>query len=49
MQTFLPYRNFRKSLQSLDDKRLGKQRVETFQILNNLLGRPKKDGTPYKG
>ena len=49
MQTFLPYRNFKKSLESLDDKRLGKQRVETFQILNNLLGRPKKDGTPYKG
>lgn len=49
MQTFLPYKDFRRSLQSLDDKRLGKQRVETFQILNNLLGRPKKDGTPYKG
>ena len=49
MQTFLPYKDFKKSLESLDDKRLGKQRVETFQILNNLLGRPKKDGTPYKG
>ena len=49
MQTFLPYVNFKTSLEVLDDKRLGKQRVETFQILNNLLGRPKKDGTPYKG
>lgn len=49
MQTFLPYKKFRPSLESLDDKRLGKQRVETYQILNNLLGRPKKDGTPYKG
>jgi len=49
VQVFLPYRDFRRSLQSLDNKRLGKQRVETFQILNNLLGRPKKDGTPYKG
>jgi hypothetical protein len=49
MQTFLPYPDFLKSLQSLDNKRLGKQRVETFQILNAILGRPKKDGTPYKG
>ncbi len=49
MQTFLPYKDFRKSLESLDDKRLGKQRVETSQILNVILGRPKKDGTPYKG
>jgi hypothetical protein len=49
MQTFLPYPDFKKSLESLDNKRLGKQRVETFQILNAILGRPKKDGTPYKG
>lgn len=49
MQTFLPYNDFKKSLAVIDDKRLGKQRVESFQILNNLLGRPKKDGTPYKG
>ena len=49
MQTFLPYQDFRKSLESLDNKRLGKQRVETFQIINAILGRPKKDGTPYKG
>lgn len=37
MQTFLPYPDFRKSLLTLDDKRLGKQRVETYQILNTLL------------
>jgi hypothetical protein len=49
MQTFLPYSDFKKSLESLDNKRLGKQRVETFQILNAILGRPKKDGTAYKG
>jgi hypothetical protein len=49
MQTFLPYPDFQKSLESLDNKRLGKQRVETFQILNAILKRPKKDGTPYKG
>jgi len=33
MQTFLPYESFEKSLISLDDKRLSKQRVETFQLL----------------
>lgn len=36
MQTFLPYPSFRKSAQVLDDKRLGKQRVEAFQILKTL-------------
>ncbi len=39
MQTFLPYPNFEKSLKILDNKRLGKQRVEAFQILNILLKR----------
>lgn len=38
MQTFLPYADFHKSAQSLDYRRLGKQRVETLQILNSLLG-----------
>ena len=33
MQTFLPLPNLRKSLKCLDNKRLGKQRVETFQLL----------------
>lgn len=33
MQTFLPYPDFRKSLQSLDYRRLGKQRVEAYQII----------------
>ena len=32
MQTFLPYPNFEKSAQCLDNKRLGKQRVEAKQI-----------------
>lgn len=36
MQTFLPYKSFTKSLQCLDNKRLGKQRVEAMQILNAL-------------
>lgn len=36
MQTFLPYPDFAKSAQCLDNKRLGKQRVECLQILNAL-------------
>ncbi len=39
MQTFLPYPNIEKSLRVLDSQRLGKQRVEAFQILNILLNR----------
>lgn len=38
MQTFLPYESFEKSAECLDYKRLGKQRVEAFQILNALAG-----------
>jgi len=41
MQTFLPYPNLKKSLKVLDSRRLGKQRVEAFQILNILLNRTK--------
>ena len=33
MQTFLPYPDFKKSLQALDYRRLGKQRVEAYQII----------------
>jgi hypothetical protein len=36
MQTFLPYKSFTKSASVLDMKRLGKQRVETLQILQCL-------------
>lgn len=36
MQTFLPYSSYTKSAQVLDMRRLGKQRVETLQILNAL-------------
>lgn len=36
MQTFLPYPNFTRSARVLDNKRLGKQRVETKQILKAL-------------
>jgi len=38
MQTFLPYPEFDKSAKSLDMRRLGKQRVECYQILRTLLG-----------
>jgi hypothetical protein len=44
MQTFLPYANLQESVRVLDYRRLGKQRVETFQVLNILL-----DRTPTKG
>jgi len=37
MQTFLPYEDFAKSAAVLDRQRLGKQRVETLQIMNALL------------
>ena len=36
MQTFLPYADFQRSMESLDYRRLGKQRVEARQILKAL-------------
>jgi hypothetical protein len=39
MQTFLPYHNFERTMKVLDSRRLGKQRVEAFQILNIILNR----------
>jgi len=36
MQTFLPYPSIQASLNCLDNKRLGKQRVEALQIINAL-------------
>jgi hypothetical protein len=44
MQTFLPYPDFVKSAQCLDYRRLGKQRVEAYQILNILTGDTQKKG-----
>ncbi len=38
MQTFLPFESFEESAACLDNKRLGKQRVETLQIVESLLG-----------
>ena len=40
IQTFLPYPDFNKSASVLDDKRLGKQRVECLQILQTLAKGP---------
>jgi Pyrimidine dimer DNA glycosylase len=36
VQTFLPYPDFIRSAQALDQKRLGKQRVEAIQVLRGL-------------
>jgi hypothetical protein len=44
MQTFLPYPDIKKSLKVLDSQRLGKQRVEAYQILNIILNRTKTKG-----
>jgi len=38
MQTFVPYDSFEMSAKVLDMKRLGKQRVETLQLLNAATG-----------
>ncbi|MBE7323547.1 MSMEG_6728 family protein [Nocardioides sp. Y6] len=37
MQTFLPHPDFEASAHALDDKRLGKQRVEAIQVVRGLL------------
>jgi len=44
MQTFLPLPDFKASIEVLDYRRLGKQRVETYQVLNILLGRTDTKG-----
>lgn len=38
MQTFLPFESFSESAKILDNKRLGKQRVEAYQIMRALTG-----------
>lgn len=47
MQTFLPYADFKMSAKVLDRQRLGKQRLEVYQLLNSI-DRLKK-GENYKG
>lgn len=44
MQTFLPFADFHLSANSLDYRRLGKQRVETKQILQTILSPGEKRG-----
>jgi hypothetical protein len=41
MQTFLPYEDIEESLSVLDFQRLGKQRVEAFQLLKIINGSTK--------
>ena len=44
VQTFLPYPDYRESARVLDRQRLGKQRVEGWQILQTLKGLTDKRG-----
>jgi len=37
VQTFLPYPDFRRTARCLDQRRLGKQRVEALQVLRALI------------
>lgn len=41
MQTFVPYDDIHQSASVLDRQRLGKQRVETLQLLNAIAGKSK--------
>lgn len=44
MQTFLPYDDFQASLSCLDYRRLGKQRVECYQMLKTYIPSDTKKG-----
>ena len=44
VNTFIPYSDFKKCAKVLDNKRLGKQRVEAMQIINILEGKSKGIG-----
>ena len=45
MQTFMPYADIKKSVECLDYKRLGKQRVEAMQTYNQIT--KGKGGYPH--
>lgn len=49
MQTFLPYSDFQQSLACLDYRRLGKQRVEAYQLICVIEKRPNKQGKVSRG
>jgi len=44
LQTFLPYPDFRESARVLDRQRLGKQRLEAYNLLTILRGTAKGSG-----
>lgn len=44
VNTFLPYPTFQQCAEVLDNKRLGKQRVEAYQVIRILTGATKKLG-----
>jgi hypothetical protein len=48
MQTFVPYTDIRECAESLDYRRLGKQRVEVLQILRASMKVPGKEGSSWK-
>lgn len=48
MQTFLPYPDFKETAQCLDYRRLGKQRVEAYQIVKILSGLTDKKSNAWK-
>lgn len=41
VNTFLPYSDFERTARTLDQRRLGKQRVEAYQVLRASLGATK--------
>ena len=49
MQTFVPYDDFAKSQECLDNRRAIKQNLETTQLLDAILNLPTKTGKPRKG
>jgi len=49
MQVFMPYADFEKSVQALDDSRLRKQALESTQLLDIMFNIPTKTGKPRKG
>lgn len=49
MQTFLPLPSFADSLRCLDQKRLGKQRVEAAQLVRAITGGERSSEAPDEG
>ena len=49
MQTFLPHKNFQKTAEVLDNRRLFKQLVEARQLINLITTGKTKSGRKYRG